>query len=348
MKYTSLLLFIASSACGQASNNKGESRNLTFNRFPQEQRVELQKISSLPHTLAFNLFEHDNRLYFNSFETGQRLLYVYDLQQRALVDSMFRRGTNECEALLPFSAGILPNQIVWFFDPMLARVTRQQLMSDNRQQKANMCKQYELPQGYKYLQLADTNTAYAVKDIQMKGKISRINFQTGAETPLFGTFQNKPAGLSEAAWHNANTGALHFSPSKQIAVLAKTSLDEIEIFDLRHETSITVKGPEQLKPSFKQISTPDGDFLDLTKENRRAYLLSGQLTDHYIYLLYSTAFEMTDGVDYGNIIHVFDYNGNPVKKITLSAKISAFYISEKAKSIYSISPVDGTISKGAL
>lgn len=348
MKYIAILLFITSAACGQATTNKSGGTQRVFKSFPLEQRVALQKLSSVPHPLTFNLFEHNNRLYFSSLETGQRLVYVYDLQQRILVDSILARGTNKCETLLPYSAGMLPDRKIWLFDPMLARVTWQQVTDDNNHQQSALCKQHEIAQGYKYLQLADTSTAYAIRDIGMKGKISKIDLKTGAEIPLFGTFQNKPAGLSEAAWHNANMGALHFSPSKQTAVLAKTSLDEIEIFDLRNKTSITVKGPEQLAPSFKQITTPDGDFVDLTKENRRAYLLSGQLTDKYIYLLYSTAFEMTDGVDYGSIIHVFDYNGSPIKKINLSGKIAAFCISEATNTIYTISPVDGTISKGAL
>lgn len=342
------ILITLSCSCAFSNPVNSEGEIIKFQRFPVEQKLQLEKLYPLPNRFGFTIFELDNRLYFNSLETGSNLIYVYDIEKNSVIDSIFSRGTSRYQGILPLSFGLLPNRVAWFYDPMLSRVVCQSIKEDTTGGAAVPAYQYAVSNQYKYLQVADSNSAYVTRVVNMKSKISKIDLKTGAETPLFGKYEGKPANLSENAWQHANAGSLFYSPTKKKVVLAKSNLDEIEIFDCNNETSIVVKGPEMLNPAFQQIETPEGEFVNLTPKIRRTYQISGQLTDEHIYLLYSNEYEMSKGVDFGNIIHVFTYDGKPVKKITLSEKISSFYVSEETKTIYTISPVEGYISKAPL
>lgn len=342
-----ILIFLITLSCSCALSNPINPKvvPVVFKSFPVEQNLQSQKLYPIPKKIGFTIFELDNCLYFNSLEAGNNLIYVYDIEKNSITDSVFSRGTSRYQGILPLSVGLLPGRMLWFYDPMLSKVVWQGVQAEANDESKVPMRQYSVSNQFKYLQLIDTNSAYAVRVIDMKSKISKIDLKTGTETPLFGKFNGKPSHLSEGAWQLANSGSLFYSPTHQKAILAKSNFDEIEIFDCKRETSIVVKGPEQISPKFQQISTPEGEFVDLTPNIRRTYLMSGQLTDEHIYLLYSNAYEMTEDVDFGNIIHVFTYDGTPVKRIILNEKISSFYVSEKNRTIYTISPINGYISK---
>lgn len=348
MLKTLLAILLLPGSCIFSNSIEQHGDPIKFQRFPSEQKVQLQKLYPIPNTFGFTIFELDNRLYFNSLEAGSKLMYVYDIEKNSITDSVFSRGTSRHQGILPLSVGLLPGRILWFYDPMLSKVVWQGVQAEANDVSKLPMRQYSVSNQFKYLQLIDTSSAYAVRVIDMKSKISKIDLKTGTETPLFGKFNGKPSHLSEGAWQLANSGSLFYSPTHQKAILAKSNFDEIEIFDCKRETSIVVKGPEQISPKFQQISTPEGEFVDLTPNIRRTYLMSGQLTDEHIYLLYSNAYEMTEGNDFGNTIHVFSYAGKPVKKITLSEKVSTFYVSEATNTVYALCPELGSIAKAAL
>ena len=69
---------------------------------------------------------------------------------------------------------------------------------------------------------------------------------------------------------------------------------------------------------------------------KKARFIQNEFVDEYIYALYSGRKLLDDRITKGNEVYVFDYKGNPVKKLILDKDISFFDISKENK-MYAIS-----------
>jgi len=109
----------------------------------------------------------------------------------------------------------------------------------------------------------------------------------------------------------------------------------IDIYNIANDTWISFSSPDDFTPIYKTSSEDSFAYFGITDETVGAF---GDiaLTDEHIYALYSGRKLLDDRVTKGNEIYVFDYEGNPVKKLMLDKDISFFDISNENK-LYAIS-----------
>jgi hypothetical protein len=342
-------IFTINSKCNTISKSTENNDTTYFKDFPVNTKLVLEKYQLLNKAFTNRLFAKENFLYLTNLEeSGENLIFVFDTLQGKIVNQVFNRGTKKYQGIVPLSSGITNDGILWFHDLMLSRIVFHLPNENGAEINVQNLRQVKLQNQYSTVQLIDSNTAIGTGSQHTPNKLVKINLQTGEEEFLMGQFKNKPNHLSEMGWKMANMGTLFLNQTNDKVVLAKKHFDEIEIFDLKNQKTIISKGPEKLNPNLKQISNPSGDFIESNQTMRRAYLMSGQLTDQYIYLLYSDSFEMTEGNDLGSTIHIFNYDGKPMRKITLSKKISAFYISETNNTLFAFNPEDSYLYKAIL
>jgi hypothetical protein len=103
----------------------------------------------------------------------------------------------------------------------------------------------------------------------------------------------------------------------------------------------------QFEPVFTSFYRQGRDEI-ITNEKTKWAFINGFVTNRYIYLLYSGGFNVESNLDQSNVLHVFDWNGNPIKKIRLTQKISAFTISSNDSVIYAFNPNSHYFLKGIL
>jgi hypothetical protein len=137
-------------------------------------------------------------------------------------------------------------------------------------------------------------------------------------------------------------------------LLAYRYEDIIEIYDLNSGLNKAVHGPDQIVLDFipTKIHTSRHVFMT-TKDTRRAYARP-TVTNKYIYIPYSgqrkgsKSHEERFKWNYQNVIHVFDWDGNPIKRLLLNDYVSSIAISEDDKILYAFNPETGYLIKANL
>jgi hypothetical protein len=112
-------------------------------------------------------------------------------------------------------------------------------------------------------------------------------------------------------------------PDKSKLVMAMELMDQINILDL---TTGEVKG-------YKNKQSPDFSYLRSITDNLKAYYTDLCVDDRYIYGLYSVTHRSGRNFD-TNIINVFDWDGNFIKKIALDKVVLDYTLDPVNKFIY--------------
>src|SRR5690606_2836991 len=82
--------------------------------------------------------------------------------------------------------------------------------------------------------------------------------------------------------------------------------------------------------------------MERTEKTRFAFV-TGSVTNKYIYLLYSGKLNLVVNPNFGRIIYVYDWDGNPIKEIVLDRDIMSLTVSEDDKTLYAYDPNTGFI-----
>jgi hypothetical protein len=136
---------------------------------------------------------------------------------------------------------------------------------------------------------------------------------------------------------DAYQGYLRYNYVQNKVVYASSNSEIVEIFKLNGLHLELEKGYYTSLPSYSLKETGDGGkFLQLQIDNGHTIDLSS--SDKFIYVLYADAAKDASFEEkhISNLILVFDWNGEPVKKYILDAKVKAFTVSEDEKRIFAV------------
>lgn len=114
--------------------------------------------------------------------------------------------------------------------------------------------------------------------------------------------------------------------------------DAIEMFTIRDGNLEKIKTIFTYLPEYLDRTNGDQVRVAVKRSSPMGYLdlFAG---DKYIYALYNgrTKEAFKDRYFYGNEIHIFDWKGNPVKKIILDKDARALSVDEAGRILYTIS-----------
>ena len=142
-------------------------------------------------------------------------------------------------------------------------------------------------------------------------------------------------------------------PSGDKVVLPYRYEDIVEIYDLKSDSSVAVQGPDQIVLDFKSTKISGGNIYMVEEDTRRTYGVPA-VTDKYIYLPYcghrrgKRSEEERFKWNYNNAVHVYDWEGNPIKKLKLNCYISTIAVSKDDRTLYSFNPETGYLIRAAL
>ncbi len=323
--------------------------NIVFKRFNLEAKVgNFSNLFKYEDGRVLSLFIADTNLFvWNGDGVNNYFFTQYSLKNNLPVRKFVKAGRHRGEGLQVFSAGMISDQTIWYYDLGLKKAVLIELPRNKGAKDSLKITEYPLPGKYYYsAQLLDrsrllgsgsVDTGYArVGSVLQEIKLA-INKQTGE----YGTMPDAPANTPFNSWRDANQGFLYINPSRTKVVLAKHYTDEIEIFDLVTRKSIRVKGPENLTLEFNSIRIPHMDVSSPNDKTMAAFV-TGTTTGKYIYLLYmgilSTENRVTkralNKINASNCIVVYDWSGKPVAKLKLDRDVIGFTVSKDNKIIY--------------
>ena len=135
-----------------------------------------------------------------------------------------------------------------------------------------------------------------------------------------------------ATYYNAKL-ATH--PKKDWVVVGYSNTDVIEIYKEGHLKQ-RVRGPEQVEYEQAIVEEVKGIYTSTTSEKTQFTYLYLQAHGDYIFAAYQ-------GKDSEQILHlhVFDWDGKPVKRLAFDQEVSAFWAEETSKNVFQAYVVDG-------
>ncbi|MGE6218805.1 BF3164 family lipoprotein [Nubsella zeaxanthinifaciens] len=314
-----------------------------FYNFPKEEKPSAKKIINFSFGKATKLFVLDSILVVKNakYTVKNHFFYLYNLKSKNLIDTLLKLGSDQNEVLDPFSCGIYQNWL-WAYDITTMKIVMQPLFRDLKGIKK--AKEYSLKTLNYSVQLIDSSQIFINGNYDRAAKVQKIDIATNNIVKEFGEYEKAPKNVNVTSWRNANESFLFLQPQHKMLVSAARFTDKVEIFDLNFFTSKIISGPENYAPEFDGVKFNDSYFTIQRNKNTRFSFVNGCVTDSYIYLLYSGNNHMSKHKDYGKTIFVYDWNGKPVKKITLPSYISCFAVNDDREAyIYDVN--DGWIKK---
>ncbi len=332
------------------SQNKPSQEQINFKNFPQEVKRSFKKVGSLPtlkNGFIVRMHNIDSSIVFMESDAVNKYLYY----------SVNRFNTNKIEAYMPigyskyaipssFSDGVIQKENkLWAHDISTSKLLIVPLkksaadpLADSLQMRA-----YRLPAFPVSVVVIDSVTILCSQfDDTSTSKLQLMDLRTGKSIKRWGSYEGEiPANMEITAWKNGNHCFLNTNPQKTKALLANRYADQIEIFDLEKNTSKLIKGPYGFDAVFtsRQSHQVNGItyFVAVHTENTRYGFMRSATTEKFIYLLFcGKPYNINGRSEWlGNDVFVYDWNGHPVKRITLNKAVRTITVTPDDKMLYS-------------
>lgn len=347
-KFILLLIFIINLIGCQSTNKVEGSYVKAFDKFQQEGNLSFTNLFEFKKGKPSRIYSIDTTLIICDSDGGKNgtFFYNYSLPNKKLSKGYFKGGRGPDEALTAFSVGIFENTL-WSYDISLKRITIINKEKALKQEKNINIKQYPKKEFSYQIDFKDKNTILSVGNLQSKYKIQEIDLKSEKVIAEYGEFDNIPENVSFESYKSSNDCFILAKPSGKKAVISYRYKDEIEIFDTENHESIAIKGPEGFDADLDLLKIGNGNQAIRNRKTRFAFF-NGVATDKYIYLLYSGNGHKSEFRDYCNTVYVFDWEGKPVRKITLNKYVLCLTVSKDDSVMYAYDPYTGQIVQGQI
>ncbi|MDP3441914.1 MAG: BF3164 family lipoprotein [Ignavibacteria bacterium] len=302
---------------------------LSFDKFPIEDKISFSDIYEYKEGVAGMLELVDSTLIiFNVSQGINYFLNNYSLKSGQLSKGYLSQGKGPGEAIGARAIGVNGNTL-WLYDISLKKIMTidvTKIISDNMILSFN-----EYPViGYHYMiGFKDSLHYFGVGSKSSAFKIQEVELISSKETNEYGKFAVILNNIPFISFKSAYESFIFTKPTGDKIVLPYRFLDAIEIYDVKKQTSVVVHGPEGFDVKFEPL--PNG--IERTKETRFAFV-NGTVTNKYIYMSYSGLLCDNENSYYGNCVYVYDWEGNPIRKLVLDRQIEGLVVSADDKTMY--------------
>ena len=315
---------------------------ILFSEFPREDTLSFKNIYNFKegNPKEFRLID-SNLVIFNYERNAQFFIYNYSLKNGNLSKGFIRKGKGPGEAIGAFNFGI-NNKSLWIHDVTLKKILVTNIEKIISNTTSPAFEEYPINDFYFKIDFIDSVSFFSVGAPNSSYKISKINLRSNSEAESFGSFKVLPPSIPIDAVKDAYLSLIYSKPSGDKIALPYIYTDVLEIYDIKSHECIAVQGPERFDVDFTVGKNSRGTFfMENTRKTRKAFL-KGAVTNKYIYILYS-GHSREDDWNVSKYIYVYDWDGNPIKKLVLDRFVPLICVTENDKVIYSYDQNTGYI-----
>lgn len=305
----------------------------SFSSFPKEERLMFKKLFEFKEALPAILQVIDSTVVmFNVNPSVGFTLFNYSLNDKRISKRYLSRGRGPGEVIGVRNFGINKDYL-WVYDVTLKKM----LVADKYEildEDSNVIlKDYPIKHGFYTACLGNNLSYYGVGNESKFNKIEEINLSSDKFIREFGKFESVPSNASVNSVKQVYQSFIYIKPKNDKAVLSYRFTDLIEIYDINTKTSKAIHGPNKPDVNYNLVN----GNMHRTDETTHAFI-GGATTDEYIYLLYSGKTNNLRNPFYGKSIYVYDWDGNPIKKLSLDREVLCFTVLDDNKTIYAYDP----------
>ncbi len=311
------------------------NENMTsFSKFPKEINVSFKELYEYNKGIPKSLHTVDSTLIiFNVSHKIESFFYNYSLKSGQLSEGYLKKGRGPSEAIGGFCAGLIGNDL-WAYDLTLKKI----FITDKT--KATTYKNplfhiIPLKTDFYNIALIDRDHFLVNGKEDSKFKIQEID-SMGKVIAEFGEFKHIPADMPLGALKDACHSFFFLKPSGGKIAMSYLHTDVLEIYDMKKSfESKAIQGPSGFDLDFEIGKRGKYNYMEKTDETKKAFI-AGAVTDKYIYLAYSgISHAKKADWSYAKFVYVYDWDGNPIKKLNLDRRISGLTVSQDDKTMFS-------------
>ncbi|MET0466702.1 MAG: BF3164 family lipoprotein [Chitinophagaceae bacterium] len=334
-KMCCLFALLTSVNCAIAQDTSGSS---TFSKFPAEIGMDLQPVFELRSVAARNIFLVDSTFFIrNKSGSSEYYLSGYSAKGKKKGKEYIKQGVGANEVAGAMSSGFFAKTKMWVHDMLTNKIVIASGFDTVPFEGNIRLSEYMLPLGFYWIDMIDSAYVAATGVDDQPDKLYEVELSTGKVVKRYGSYGTPPAGIPFNSWRLAYQSFLYAKPGGDVVALACRFTDRVEFFDRKTQTSKMISGPDNFDVVFRPIRT--GNFWAMERiDATRFAFVNGFATEKYLYLLYAGHPHEDSKRDSGRYVFVYDWKGNPVQKITLSAYISSFMITQDERYLYGDSP----------
>ena len=257
-----------------------------------------------------------------------------NIREKKITGMFLPAGRQKNQSLGFLSYGIYNNKL-WVDDMVKEKIICLDL---NNIPVTGETKEYKMPAFYYSVQMLNDSTIIGSGDYDSDYKISLINLLSGKVINQMTPYQSDSGDPESREQKMAYESFLFLKPSGEKCISACRYADQIEIVSLNNKSSKIVKGPEGYVPDVLVATGNDGKKLSTRNQNTRYAFVKGKTTNEFIYLLYSGNNHLSEHLNYGRYLYVYDWEGKPVQKLTFADDVLDFAVTSDNKTIYAYHP----------
>jgi len=325
------ILFILLLLFGCNQSNVLNRNIVSFSKFSVEDTLSFRNIYEYTGGEAGILELVDSVLIlFNVNEGTDYFINNYSIKTGRVYKEYFKSGKGPGEVIGAFIIGINRNSL-WLYDV----TSRKIITTDLRKAIANNTtvsyNEYAVKDDYLRIGFKDSLRFFAAGFDSSIYKIQEVDLISGNKVNEFGKIESIPDDMTLNAYKAAHECFIHVKPACDKIVLSYRFTDAIEIYDIKTQKSIMVHGPD----GFNAEGKPNGSSWYRTDKTRFAFVSGGgTVTNQYIYMLYSGDLWKDRNSRYAKCIFVYDWDGNPIRKLVLNRQIQGIAVSEDDITMY--------------
>lgn len=287
----------------------------------------------------------DSTLIIHSFDSDH-VFYNYNINNKKLSAGYinFGRGPNEMSG--PISSGITDDKL-WVYDIVLKKIFTLDTKSfPNINKLETTLHSFPVKDNYYKISLLDSLHFLASGGEDDSNKVIKMDLSKDQVVEGYGEIKliDSP---EEKAFRKADQKFIFANGAQNKAVIAYRFSDKLEIMDSKTENFKVIKGMDGFKADFTLVKNTADEYAMVENQETRRAFTEGFVSDSYIYLAFSGRKSVDPESYNSDTILIYDWNGDPVKKIKLDRRILNFTVSQD-KYFYAFDPHNGYIVKGVI
>ncbi|MEX0662058.1 MAG: BF3164 family lipoprotein [Balneolaceae bacterium] len=161
---------------------------------------------------------------------------------------------------------------------------------------------------------------------------------------LINTFLNYPFedefdGISTRDLGMAYQSNFSFHPTKPLVAVANFTAGNLDILRVENDSIEEVSQIYSHQPKFENQSSETQISVMFDADNKMGYW-DNDVTEEYIYALYSGRERTDPNQSTGNKVLVFDWEGNPIEQLNLDVEVSGITVDQNNETLYAIANDD--------
>ncbi|WP_165760272.1 BF3164 family lipoprotein [Niastella populi] len=345
-----LYLIIVTLFAGCIGGDK--ERDKMSEAFPVENKLHGEQVLKLDNFIPDYIDVYNDSLLCFVSTIGEKGHHIalYHLAERTFLPPILRVGGKDGQTL-GFNTFGFERGYFWDYDPGKEKVIFTRLDSIHEAGASHFIREMPVPGFYYSLQLLNDSTLLTSGNYfhsQDDYKLATLDLTSGRSYNHMAPYSadsSKPYTLPQKMSYES---FLFLKPSKNKCVLAYRFTDRIELIDLDTRKIKVIRGQDMFEPNLKVMVKGNGKKIAYPGDESREAYVRGQVTDKYIYLLYSGNLPNGKNLFYGKYIHIYDWDGKPVKRLELDNYTKDFAVTGNDSLLYTYDPKTKNISVAKL